>query len=128
MFQIASSTLKMCAIVAAFIVLKIGAPAYSLLYAYIFFTVLVFFANQWVLNKTLNYDNAYLWKNRIFHRFGSRIILSLFFLKLLIPQFVAIVLSILYLCILILLVGLTKQERNYLYSIVSKKSQNNICI
>ena len=122
MFQIASSTLKMCAIVAAFIVLKIGAPAYSLLYAYIFFTVLVFFANQWVLNKTLNYDNAYLWKKSYIPSFlVVGLFCPCFFLKLLIPQFVAIVLSILYLCILILLVGLTKQERNYLYSIVSKK-------
>lgn len=121
MFQIASSTLKMFAIVAAFIVLKIGAPAYSLLYAYILFTVLVFFANQWVLSKTLNYDNAYLWKRSYV---PSLLVVGLFcpcfFLKLFIPQFVVIVFSILYLCILILLVGLTRQERNYLYFIVSK--------
>jgi hypothetical protein len=39
-----------------------GGPAHSLLYAYILFSTFTFFASQYVLHKTLNYNNSILWE------------------------------------------------------------------
>lgn len=122
LFQVAASTLKMVAILFAYIVLKLGAPAYYLLYVYIVFTVLVFFANQWVLNKTLNYDNSFLWKKSYLPSFLIVLLFSpCFFLKLFIPQLIAIIVSFCYLCVLIMLIGFNTSERKHVICMLSNK-------
>lgn len=122
LFQVAASTLKMVAILFAYIVLKLGAPAYYLLYVYIVFTVLVFFANQWVLNKTLNYDNSFLWKKSYLPSFLIVLLFSpCFFLKLFTPQLIAIIVSFCYLCVLIALIGFNASERKYVIHMLSNK-------
>lgn len=122
LFQVAASTLKLIAILAAFVALNIGFPAYSLLFTYIVFSVLVFFANQWVLNRTLNFDNALLWKKSYIPSMLIVVLFSpCFFLKLCIPQYCAIIFSFIYLSLLIYLVGLSKSERQFVFSIIAKK-------
>ena len=122
LFQVAASTLKMVAILFAYIVLKLGAPAYYLLYVYIVFTVLVFFANQWVFNKTLNYDNSFLWKKSYLPSFLIVLLFSpCFFLKLFTPQLIAIIVSFCYLCVLIALIGFNASERKYVIHMLSNK-------
>lgn len=122
LFQIAASTLKIVAIIFAYIVLKLGVHAYYLLYVYIVFTILVFFANQWVLNKTLNYDNSFLWKKSYLPSVFIVLLFSpCFFLKLFIPQLIAIIVSFFYLCILIALIGFNASERKYVFLIISNK-------
>lgn len=122
LFQVAASSLKLVAIGAAFIVLRLGGPVYSLLYAYVFFTILVFFTNQWVLNRTLNFDNALLWKQSYL---PSILIVLLFvpcfFLKFFIPQSAAICISLLYLSGLTIFLGFTTYERKYIITIITSK-------
>ena len=122
LFQVAASTLKLMAILAAFVALNMGCPAYSLLFTYIFFSVLVFFTNQWVLSRTLNFDNTLLWKKSYI---PSLLIVSLFspcfFLKICIPPYYAIPFSFIYLLLLIFLIGFTKSERQFIFSIIAKK-------
>lgn len=122
LFQVAASTLKLMAIFAAFIALKMGCPAYSLLLVYIAFSVLVFFTNQWVLNRTLKFDNAFLWQKSYL---PSMLIVALFspcfFMRFCIAQSYAILFSFTYLCILILFVGFTRSERQYIFSMISQK-------
>lgn len=122
LFQVVASTLKIAAIFSAYIVLKLGAPAYYLLFAYIFFSVLVFFANQWVLNKTLNYENSFLWKKSYLPSFLIVLLFSpCLFLRFFVPQLIAIIVSISYLCILIALIGFNASERNYVLLTISNK-------
>lgn len=60
LFQIIPSTLKLVAVFAAFLVLDNGTPPYYLLVTYIVFTIFTFFANQWILHKSLGYNNKLL--------------------------------------------------------------------
>ena len=61
-FQITINTLRLVSIAAAFFILKLGGPAYSLLYAYISFTVIAIFVRQWILHRDLGVDNFWLFK------------------------------------------------------------------
>ena len=61
-FQLIINTLRLVSVVCAYFVLEAGAPAHYLLYSYILFTIVAFFARQIVLHKTLGFDNSILIK------------------------------------------------------------------
>ena len=121
-YQLLTSLLNILAVVAGYFVLRGGAPAYYLTVTYICFSVIRFFAIQWSLHRTLNYDNKILWKNSYF---PSLLIVTLFLPVFVIPEAVhpvlKLVVSFLYLCFLEWFIGLKKNERQRLISFVKSK-------
>lgn len=125
-FQLSINTLRLLSIICAYFVLKAGAPAHYLLYSYIFFTILAFFARQIVLNRTLGFDNvilikrAYLPSLLVFACFSPAI-----FIKLEIPTVLYMCIAAIYLIIIIYFVGLNRNERYKLNQIIHLNSHIN---
>ena len=122
LYQILTSSLNVLAIVAGFFVLKGGAAAYYLIVTYISFSVIRFFAIQWALHRTLNYNNSILWKNSYL---PSLLVVFLYLPFFLVPDIIhpAIHLSfsLFYLCLIEWFVGLSKIERKRLTLFVRSK-------
>ena len=121
-FQLIINTLRLVAIVCAYFVLKAGAPAHYLLYSYIIFTLVAFFARQIILHKTLDFDNSILIKGA----YLPSILVFLCFLPFVlfnfsIPDLLYIGFAVVYLIIIIFFVGLNKSERNLLLSFIHLK-------
>lgn len=119
LYQISINTLKLLSIVVAFLVLKAGAPSYMLFVVYITFNIIIFFVRQWVLHKTVNFDNMILIKGAY--------IPSLSVFALLCPCIlidfplhpaVTLVFAYIYLGVIILYIGLRKNERKKIISII----------
>lgn len=112
LYQLLINTIRILSIVCAYFALKAGLPAESLLIVYIIFSVIVVFATQWCLHKTLNYDNMILFKKSYT---PSLIILALmmpvYFLRLSLHPLLVIFASLLYLAFLDIFIGLTARER-----------------
>lgn len=120
LYQISINTLRLCSIIAAYFVLKMGGPANSLLWAYITFSIIIFFVGQAVLHKSLHYDNTMLWRKSYIPSI-SIVFLSMpiFILKLPIQPMFCICLKEMYLLVIIVCVGLTRKERNSLFSLIN---------
>lgn len=112
LYQITINTFRLGSIVAAYIVLKLGGPANSLLFVFILFSIIIFFVGQFVLHRTLDYDNSILWKKSYMPSFAVVCIFMpfLFFNITYSPCINIVVLQII-LAITIIVVGLTKDER-----------------
>ena len=121
-YQMLTSTLNILAVVAGYFVLSGGAAAYYLIYTYIVFSVLRFFAIQWSLHHTLHYENRKLWK---YSYIPSLAVVTLFTLVFFIPgsvhPLIRIIISFIYLCALEWFVGLTKAERQRFVVFVQSK-------
>lgn len=125
LYQILINTLRIMAIVAAYIVLKFGMPPVSLFYCYIVFSVIVVIATQYCIHKTLNYDMSRVYKESYI---PSILSLLLFLPILFLPTFyhpvVNIVLTLSYLVVLDYLIVLNKKEKDYISGIIKKKVFN----
>lgn len=115
-YQIVTSLLNIFSIVVGFVVLNKGVEAYFLICVYIVFSIINVISVQLVLHHTLNYDNMKIIKNSYIPSF----LVVLLFVPLLLTKdlfhpFIMIVIALLYLCFLILYIGLTKNERTFLY-------------
>ena len=122
MFQIVITIVDVLSVVFAYIILKMGNPAYSLGIVYIGMSVVRFVLVQWSLHRTLNYDNSILWRRS----YLPSIVMTLlfcpcFFLPDVMHPILKILLSELYLCLLIWFVGLQKDQRTGLVRIVNNK-------
>ena len=122
LFQILVSTLNVLSVVLGFIVLRAGMPAYYLIVAYIIISVFMFFALQYALHQTLDYDNKILWRNS----YIPSLVIVIFFIPILfIPKTVhpaiRILLSVTYLILLEWFIGLTKNERGRLIGFAKSK-------
>ncbi len=122
LFQVVGSTLNILSVVAGYFVLSTGVEAYYLIVAYIGVSVVKFFAIQWVLRRTLNYDNGKLWK--------SSYIPSILIVILYVPcLFIAVdyhpilrlIVSFIYLTMLIWFIGFKKDERIQIFTFVKGK-------
>ena len=120
-YQITTSMLNLLSVVFGFVVLKLGAPAYSLLLVYIGFSFIRVVAVQIILSSVLNFDYKKLVKNSYL---PSMIVVVLFspvtFVDVNISPFLKILFFMVYLCLLILFIGLNSNERNYLKLKVQK--------
>lgn len=112
LYQTLVTILNILAIVLGYFVLKVGAPAYYLLAAYIFVSICMFFAIQYSLKKTLLYDNRKLWKNSYI---PSLITAILFVPALFLPDVchpaIKIGIALVYLSCLEWLICLTNKEK-----------------
>lgn len=112
LYQALTSCLRILSVVAAYFVLKAGAPAYSLVVTYIVFSIITFFAIQYSLHHTLHYDNRILWKNCYIPSILTIIFfLPVFMIPVTIYPLIRLLLSLIYLCILEWFICLTKDER-----------------
>ena len=122
LYQVLTSVLNLLALVTGYFVLCGGAAAYYLIVTYICFSVIRFFAIQWSLHRTLNYENRKLWKNSYI---PSLAVVALFLLVFLIPSSVhpllRLIISFIYLCFLEWFVGLTSVEQQRLIKLIKSK-------
>ena len=114
LYQLVVNTLRLMALFLGYLILKSGAPAYYLYFAYIGVSIVVFFVMQEILHKVIGFenDNRILWMESYL---PCLVISALFvpcclFLNF-IPPFCRIVLVLLYLALLIFAIGLSKEER-----------------
>ena len=119
LYQFASNTLRILALVAAYFVLKRGASQFALYYTYIACTTIIIILNQLIIHKVLNYDNRILIKNSYLY---SILVVVLFLPYLLIRKpfhpAVSIIIGMAYLSVIIYFCGLKKVERGYVVQLV----------
>lgn len=125
LYQLVINTLRLVAIVAAYLVLKMGGPAHSLLYAYILFSTFTFFAGQYVLRKTLNYNNSILWKKS----YVPSLLATIFVIPFVLIEFseepwLNILIIELTFGIIAFTVCLSKNERNWLLHFINTRIKN----
>lgn len=125
LYQIVVNTLWLFSIVAAYIVLKSGAPAYSLFCTYICFTVIVQIVRQWVLHWTLHFNNWILIKRSILPAFMVAFALVIYtLLPIKLHPILNILTMSLYLCGMIWLLGLNHKERKAVLGLVQTNKSN----
>lgn len=125
LFQIIPSTLKLFSIIFAYIVLKAGAPPYALIEVYILFSIIVVVSNQIILKKTIHFDNKMLFRKSYLPSILIVILtLPIFFIKPFSMPLVRICVTLIYVCLLMVLIGMSRSERNMLYAFVTKKLFN----
>lgn len=66
LYQLLINTLRLLSVVLAYLAIRLGGPAESLLYAYIIISILIVMSSQIVLKKTLDYKTRILWKYSYF--------------------------------------------------------------
>jgi len=119
-YQIITNTIFLTSVVAAYFVLRAGAPAYALIITYIVFSMIVLVIRQIVLNKLTKIDNWVIIKKSyipslivtsfyvpfiLFHPLWHPIVLNLF--------------AITYLLLLVFFIGLSGTERQKLIKLTT---------
>lgn len=112
LYQIVINTLRLITILFAYIILKSGSEPQALFYSYIIFSILIVFATQWCLRKTLHYDiSSLVRKSYIPSLLTLLSFLPILFLQINVHPLTRILLTMLYLLIIEFFVGLSKHER-----------------
>lgn len=122
LYQLLINTLRLLAVVAAYFALKADFGPQSLLYCYIAFSVVIVFATQYCMRKTLNYDMKRIYKES--YKPSITVLLLLipsFFLPKYFHPILNISLSLIYLFILELFIGLGRKERNKILNFISSR-------
>lgn len=121
-YQIIVNTMFLMSVVIAYFVLKMGAPAYYLQIAYLFFSILVLVIRQIVLNKIVKFNNYNLLvKSYIPSLAVTLLFLPVFYLKSYLGSITIIFLSFSYLIILIYIIGMSKFEKAFLVGKIKNK-------
>lgn len=122
LYQILINSLRFCTILVAFFILRNGAPVLAMFYTYICFSIIIFVATQWVLHKTLNYDNTILWRKAYLPNLAVTIMfVPYIFLGLSPFPLVRIIVGMFYLCTLIYVFSLSESERASIAGIIKKR-------
>lgn len=117
LYQFVVNTLRLTALFFGYLVLKSGAPAYSLYFSYIGVSIVVFFVMQAILHKTIGFDNKVLWtKSYIPSLLITILFIPCCFLLNGVQPLLRIILVLVYLGILMAYIGLSKVERNKLWN------------
>ncbi len=121
LYQFASNTLRIIALVAAYFILKSGASQFALYYTYICCSAIIIVLNQYIIYKVLNYDNKILLKNSYLYSFVS-VVLFLPYLLIHKPfhPALSILIGMSYLSLIIYIFGLNKVERQYVTRLVKE--------
>lgn len=124
MYQLIINTLRLLSIVGAYFILKAGFPSYTLLMVYIFFSVLIFFATQIVLNRTLGYDNRKLWKYSYIPSLVVTVAsLILVVINMPLPPLVNMLFYVISIIIFVILFAFTRNEKVIIISWIKAKFQ-----
>lgn len=120
-YQIAINTLRFLAVFVAYFVLKSGFPPYFLVITYIISSVMVVVTSQYILHRTLNYDNSILMRSSYL---PSILVTTCFvptlFVEIDIHPFLHIILLTIYLIITMYIIGLNKKEKEYIINMINK--------
>lgn len=122
MYQVVINVNRLVAILFAYIVLKTGAPAYSLLYSYILFTIIGLFLVQWVLNHTIHFDNMILIRQSYLPCLLTTVLaIPAFLFKIPVHPLLQMILGVLYLLTIMWLFALRIEEKSYLKKTIVNK-------
>lgn len=126
-YQIITSTLNVFAIIAGFAILKTGVPAYMLLSVYIAFSIARVIAIQWILFKTLRYNNWFLIRGSYIPcLYTAALFIPMTVFNIGVHPLVWLTLSFAYLCVLIFSIGLSGNERRIIKQYISRVIINRI--
>lgn len=121
-FQFWVNTIRLLSIPSAFLVLRAGAPVWAIFVAYIVITTVIFFVEQIILRKVLNYNTRELYFQSYFPSLLTLVIcLPTLLFKLPVQPFLQIIVSFIYVSIAVLFVGFSIEERKYIYNTVLNK-------
>lgn len=124
-YQFYINTLYLISVLFAYIVLKLGAPAYSIFYTYIVFAIITVITRQYILYKTFRFNNMELIRYSYLPSFKIAILAYLLTLiPLNVHPVIYIVILEISLILIIIFVGINKEERkiikNYIHKIKRK--------
>lgn len=121
LYQVAINSLRLLSIVAAFIILKNGAPAYSVLIVYILFSLLIIITTQIVLHVTLGYSNSELIKKSYVPTlFSALVFLPFFFIRIFEFPFLDLLVKEGILLVIIYFIALSKTEKDKILLLIKK--------
>lgn len=121
-YQLTVNTLFLLSIVAGFVVLKIGAPAYALIVTYIVFSLIILVVRQVILNKLVKINNWRLIKESYLPSLLVTAIFALLFLQPFnIHPLIEVIIAYIYLFAIIYFCGLTKKEKQEFFSLFKSK-------
>lgn len=121
-YQFIVNTFFLLSVLAAYFVLRAGAPAYYLIITYIVFSLIVLVIRQIVLNKVVNFNNWKLIRESYLPSLAvAACFIPLFFLKGLLSPILLIIVSLFYLVLMVYLIALTKRERILIVTWVKNK-------
>lgn len=120
LYQILINTLRLCSIIAAYFVLRSGTSPEMLFITYIMFSVLIVFATQFCLHKTLKYKSRFLVSKSYIPSLIIFFIMLPIYLYLpdIIHPFIRIIIALSLLILLILYIGLSKDDRVRLFNVL----------
>lgn len=122
LYQLSVNTLRLLAIVVAYLMLKEGRTANYLFYTYICSSALICIVTQWVLHHTLNYDNSILFK----HSYLPSLAVTLCVLPVILfgwdtMPMLHIIATVLYAICVIYILGLSSAERYFIQKNITSK-------
>lgn len=120
-YQISISLLNFSSIILAYIFLKSGFGASSMITAYIIISIIKFFVVQIVLNKTIRFDNSVL----VLGSYAPSVLVVILFLPIMslksaLPPQWLLLSAMVYCSFCVFFVGLNRQERDYVKKIIIK--------
>lgn len=120
LYQVLINTLRLCSIIAAYFVLRAGTPSEMLFVTYIMFSLLIVFATQFCLHKTLNYKIRFLIRKSYIPSLIIFFIMLPIYLWLpdFIHPFFRIIIALSVLILLILYIGLCRDDRVRLFNVL----------
>ena len=122
LYQLLINTLRLLSVVLAYLAIKLGGPAESLLYAYIIISVLIVISSQIVLKKTLDYKTRILWKRSYFPSIVLVIIsLPLLYVNIPLHPLDSALIVVCWGILSAFIVILSKSERERIYDFIKKK-------
>lgn len=121
LYQILVNTNRIISVVAAYFVLKLGAPAYSLLYCYIGMSVVNSVVMHYVLHKTINIDRGLLIRESYIPCILTTIcVVPLYIIDIGIPPIIRITAGIILICILCFAFGLSADEKRHIVNLMKR--------
>lgn len=122
-YQLIVNTIFLISIVAGYVTLRHGYPAYYIQIVYIAFSVIVLIVRQIILNKVVGFNNR---KLLVESYLPSFIVTALFVLILFLKDYVnpvmMIVIALVYVSTLIFLIGFNKREREALVNLLKRQN------
>lgn len=120
-YQFWVNTILAFSIIVGYVVLKIGFPAYSILYVFIAFTAIVNIVRQIVLKIEYKFDNSILIKGSYIPSL-TVVVLSIpaIFLRGYFPPVISLFITEVYCFVLVIFMGLNASERAYFKGITTK--------
>lgn len=122
LYQILVNVNRIISVLVAYIVLRLGAPAYSLLYCYIGVSVVNSVVMHYVLHKTINIDRRLLIRKSFIPCIITTIcVMPLYLINIEIYPIIKIICYMIIICTFSFVFGLANNERKYIINLIKSK-------